>query len=99
MRVNERQLSLITGRPPPPPLATKSDLAQIIEKLKSIEVSVFREPPPPPPSDMPAILARLDRLEAAIKAIPKDKPAWEFTVTRNAAGQIEKINATRKTRA
>jgi hypothetical protein len=92
MRVSDRQLSVITGRPMPLREAPRIDMGPILEKLKDIEVAVFSTPTPPPTREA-EIIARIDRIEKALQA----KPAWQFTVKRNAAGQIEKINATRKT--
>jgi hypothetical protein len=91
MRINRRQLSVITKAPPAP----KPDpLAPLAAKLEALEARLpVAIPPAPQPYDDRALMARIEAMERAITAMSASK--FTFDIFRNAQGQIQKIEVTR----
>lgn len=93
MRLNRRQLSVITGTPPKPDPA-----AGIMAKVEAIEARLAGQPAPPAPAqpyDDRALMERLDRLEKAVAALAAAPAKFTFNVVRNDRGQIAQIEVER----
>ena len=95
MRLNRRQLSVITGAPA---IQKPDPAADIMAKIDAIEARLAGLPAPLAPAqpyDDRALMDRLDRLERAVAALAAAPAKFTFNVIRNDRGQIAQIEVER----
>jgi hypothetical protein len=91
MRVNRRQLSVITKVDPPRPDPMGAVMAKLAEIEAMVEMTRLAVPLPQPGYDDRSLMQRLEAIERAIVAVAAVPMKFTFDVIRNDKGQIDKI--------